>query len=91
MNGKTNGLNNDVTNLEWATHRENMIHKMKTMNTKSKYPGVTYDKTKVKKKWVAMIYHNGKNRHIGYYLTEEEAHQAIIKYEQDHGIKNKYR
>jgi hypothetical protein len=48
----------------------------------SKYKGVCFNKAKGK--WVAMIYVDGKNHHIGYYDNEEEAAidyaRAVSKY-----------
>ncbi len=44
----------------------------------SEYRGVTYHKHK--KKWYAFIQLDGKTRHIGVYLTEEEAARAYNEY-----------
>ena len=68
-----NRVNNIITNLRWATIQENNINaKMKSTN-KCGVKGVCMIKGK---KWKATIRINGKNKHIGYYNTIEEATHA---------------
>jgi hypothetical protein len=45
---------------------------------------------KNKSKWKATCKHNGVNKTIGRYLTEELARNARLNYEKDNNIKNKY-
>lgn len=42
-------------------------------NTTSRYKGVSFAKDKKLKKWNARINYDGLSKHIGYYLTEDEA------------------
>ena len=42
--------------------------------------GVGYDKSKSIKPWKATTTQYGRNKHIGYFATEEEAHQAYEKF-----------
>jgi hypothetical protein len=67
-------LNNNLSNLRWATVIENARNsKIRSDNT-SGVKGVSYHaKTK---KWQARITIDGKDYHLGYYSTIEEAKQA---------------
>ena len=47
----------------------------------SKYKGVSFCKRA--NKWMAQIMVNGKNKHLGYFKTELEAHQARLKAEEE--------
>lgn len=67
-------LNNCVKNLEWCTCRENTIHSYSLKKTSSKYCGVCWDKSR--KKWVAQITINSKNKFLGRFDIEEEASYA---------------
>lgn len=60
--------NNNISNLRVVTNQENQ------WNTKCK--GYTFDKEKGKYK--AQITLNNKSIHIGFYDTEDEAHQAYL-------------
>lgn len=64
-----NGLNNDISNLRWATRQENMWNK--TL-------GKGYHKSQYGT-FRARIAIDGKMTHIGTYATEEEAHDAYVK------------
>jgi len=67
-----NPLDNRVDNLQIITQRENLS---KDKNNKySDYTGVSWNKTS--KKWVAKIYCNGKNHHLGYFKNELDAKVA---------------
>jgi hypothetical protein len=61
--------NNEISNLRMVTPSQN-LH-----NTDAK--GCSFDKNI--NKWKAKICVNYKQKHIGYYDTEEEAHQAYLK------------
>lgn len=67
------GLNNQKTNLRIATRSQNMANRNSTPNSSSKYLGVSWDNSRVKKKWRAQITFNGERTYIGNYATEEEA------------------
>ena len=68
---------NQVSNLRWATRSENCrnmgVHKDNVLGFKgvSIMPGRN-------KKYKAQIYHNGRNIHLGYFHTPEEAHAVYI-------------
>ena len=65
---------NRLGNLRKATHSENK----QNMDCK----GCSFSKEK--NKWEAYIQLNGKKKHIGYYATEEEAHEAYLKEKRIH-------
>lgn len=70
----SNKLNNNVTNLRYATLSENGMNKQINSNNTSGVKGVRYEN----KKWRATIEIDGVKIHIGYYNTMEEAKQARI-------------
>ena len=61
--------NNDIRNLRVVTHQQN------SFNTRAK----GYSWNKQKKKWMAQINLNQKHIHLGYFVTEEEAHNAYLE------------
>ena len=67
--GDGNGLNNRRNNLKHVTRRQNMQnrHDYKT----SKYPGVSWNCGI--KRWQATVSLMGKQMHLGYYHTPDEA------------------
>lgn len=69
-----NKLDNRVENLRVISHRENIGHTSK--ETASKYPGVWFHKGSKQRPWATNIYVNGKNKYIGTFKTEKEAHMA---------------
>lgn len=69
-----NGLDNRRGNLRIVTHAENIQNLRKLSPATSKFRGVHRN---LKGKWVAQIFINGKQKHIGYFLTEKEAVKAI--------------
>lgn len=71
-----NGLNNQKHNLRIVTVREN-AQNMKNVKTSSQYPGVCFKKST--NKWVAHIYIDGKNKHLGYFEDEYEAYLAYYR------------
>ena len=70
-----NKLNNKLYNLELVTHRFNSTKDMK--NKSSKYIGVTWDKNN--NYWQSRIKINKKNKHLGSFKNEYEAHLAYQK------------
>jgi hypothetical protein len=64
--------NNKVENLETITAREN--GNQKHLKSTSKYTGVCWHKQK--NKWTSQIYLNGKQKHIGAFANEIDAHRA---------------
>lgn len=63
-----NGLNNQKCNLRACTSSDNQ--KNKSAYGRSKFKGVSLS---VNKKWLARINVNGKQIHLGSFITEEEA------------------
>lgn len=72
-----NRLNNNIDNLRFASYGENnMNSKIRSDNT-SNYKGVTFNKNS--KKWRAFIQVDGKNKHLGYFDSIEEANNVRVK------------
>jgi hypothetical protein len=69
--------NNRWTNLRECTPAENHQNRTSHKNSSSKYIGVCWHRRD--QKWVAHIRINGKRIHLGYFETEESAHQAYCK------------
>lgn len=69
-----NPLNNTVNNLQVITKRENSSKDKKGI---SKYTGVTFNKKS--NKWRSQIWINGKNKTLGSFDDELEAHRAYQK------------
>lgn len=69
-----NPLNNNVNNLQVITKRENSSKDRKGI---SKYTGVTFNKKS--NKWRSQIWINGKNKTLGSFDDELEAHRAYQK------------
>ncbi len=69
-----NRLNNNESNLRFATYTENGINKKKQSNNTSGIVGVCFDKSR--NKWMAHYTLNGKFKGLGRYDTLEEAKLA---------------
>lgn len=65
--------NNAVENLEWCSRAQNINHYFDSINTTSKFKGVSYQKDR--DKWIAYIDLNKKRISLGRFNTEEEAHK----------------
>lgn len=72
-----NGITDDnrIVNLRAATSRQN--NQNRKIHRSGRLVGTTYRKSI--NRWQARIYVNGKRKHLGYYITEKEAHGAYIK------------
>lgn len=70
-----NPFNNNVSNLEWVTNRENAIHRIDKNKTSSKYFGVT----KKRNSWQALFRIKAKVVYVGSFKNEEDAHKAVKK------------
>lgn len=72
-----NPHNNRLANLRIATFSQNAANKRAVANSSSGLKGVTWHKRAGK--WQAAVKLNGKNHHIGLFLTPEEAHTAYMR------------
>ena len=70
-----NKLNNNLTNLQLITQRENVSKDIS--GGSSKYVGVSWNKAK--SKWNVSIRHLDQSHHLGYYTIEEEARDAYVQ------------
>ena len=66
--------NNNVMNLRWCSQKENGCNRGRTINNKSGFKGVAFNKPK--NKYQASIKIDGKSKHLGYFETVEEASRA---------------
>jgi hypothetical protein len=65
---------NRLTNLREASGAQNQRNKGRMANNTSGFKGVSWNARD--KKWQALIATEGRNRHVGYFDTPEEAHAA---------------
>lgn len=72
-----NRTNNNIHNLRWATTQENSMNKRKSKNNTSGYIGVAF--IKKTQKFRAFIEVNGKQKHLGLFVTIEDAKRARKK------------
>lgn len=72
-----NKLNNQLSNLQLITTRENLSKDKFRGNYSSRLVGVHWSKNA--NKWRACIYTNGKQKHLGYFDSEIEASKAYQK------------
>lgn len=70
-----NGLDNRIANLRLVTRRENCQNKKR--HREGKLIGAVHNS--VVDKWEARIHENGKQRYIGLFDTEREAHEAYME------------
>ena len=82
------GLNNQRHNLRIVTTRKNQHNRIDQRN--GKLVGAILANIKMGKKiysyWAARIRINGKQKHLGYFKTEQEAHEAYTKALRELGI-----
>lgn len=69
--------NNRIANLRESTQQENTCNKAKREASVSKYIGVSWFKKD--KRWRARITIKGRERHLGYFKSEQEAALAYNK------------
>ena len=72
-----NGLNNNISNLRWATGSENSQNAKLSKKNTSGFKGVSFNKKK--QKWEVKIGINNKYKHLGYYTDIEYAKAARKK------------
>jgi hypothetical protein len=70
-------LNNRRSNLRWVTHQQNMFNRVNTRG---------YSWNKQLKKWATYIGIDGLLKHLGYFDSEEDAHQAYLTAKSFHHI-----
>jgi hypothetical protein len=81
--------NYEPGNLRWVNMELQSRNRRKKKNSKSKYIGVSEDKSGIRiKKWSARITINKKTIRIGRYATQEEAKNARDKYISDNKLEN---
>jgi hypothetical protein len=73
----TDKSNNNLSNLELITQRENIERYWLNKKKSSKYIGVSW--CKKSNKWVAGIYVYNKRKNLGYFADEHQAHLAYQK------------
>jgi len=61
---------NRIENLRAVTDTQNAYNKTLSSQNTSGIKGISWDKAK--KKWHAQLNYNGKNRHMGYWKTDEK-------------------
>jgi len=73
-----NPRNNNLSNLEWVTHQQNMQHASSThlLGRKDKYTGTHFNTQSGK--WIARKRINGKQIYIGTYSSQQDAHSACV-------------
>lgn len=71
------GLNNQRDNLRPATHQQNLQNKRKAANCTSRFKGVSWDKRR--STWRAYIVLDYRQKHLGYFTTEEAASAAYAR------------
>ena len=79
----TNRLNNDLSNLRWASLSQNQCNRNKQVTkTSSKYKGVYWNKKM--QKWRAQVSFEGKQYYLGCFTSEIEAalsyNQSALKF-----------
>jgi hypothetical protein len=71
------GLNNQRSNLRIVSKRLNQGNQINRINPKSsKYVGVSF--RKATGRWEAGLKINNKRKHLGYFFSEQEAHEAYL-------------
>jgi hypothetical protein len=85
-----NKLNNNVTNLEWVSVRENRTYSINKSKTSSSYVGVYFKKGRKTNVWGSCISIKGKSKHLGYYSSEIKAYQAYLSALEKYNLNNKY-
>jgi hypothetical protein len=67
---------NRLVNLRLASVSDNACNGVIRSTNTSGFRGVSLDKRKTKKKWIAQIVKDGKQYGLGYFATKEEAYDA---------------
>jgi ribosomal protein S18 len=83
-----NILNNNYTNLEWVSSRENTHHYELNQKRISKYIGVSFDKQR--NKWTSKIKVQGKTINLGRFDLEIDAYNKYLNYAKTEGLSSSY-
>lgn len=82
-------LNNDLSNLRWATDLQQVLNRGMLATNTSGFTGIIYDKAR--NKWKAQIKLNQKHRNIGRF---DNKYDAVIAYRKKHaeifGVDSQY-
>ena len=70
-----NPENNHPFNLRWVSMSEQCYNRR---NFGKYLKGVRHNKACKSRPYQAVVYANGKMKHLGYHATEQEAHQAYL-------------
>jgi len=81
--------NNNISNLEWVTQRENVTHYFKSIG-KRVYTGVSRIELSNSIKWEANFYFKGKQIYVGRFKFPRNAYIARLIKMEEYGIKSKY-
>lgn len=73
----TNGLNNLRSNLRVVTELQNARNARTRLDNTSGYKGVTWHNQR--RKWKAQIWHGGKQRSLGLFISPEDAAAAYAR------------
>ena len=74
-----NPKDNRIKNLRLLTKNQNMQNRSSKKNGRSKYKGVTFNKTSKKNPWKARINFNNVQRYLGSFETEAKAYEIYKK------------
>ena len=77
--------NNALSNLQLATNRQNVTKHYLSCKTSSQYTGVYWHKAA--NKWLAQIKIGEKNKYLGLFINEIDAHNAYQKALKEHNEK----
>lgn len=76
-------LDNRRGNIRIATHAQNMQNQGSRRGS-SRFRGVSFDKSRKTRPWIAYCCIDGKTRYLGAYATEEEAGKVAADYRREH-------
>jgi uncharacterized membrane protein len=76
--------NNKLSNLRYCSNRQNSCFYYENKDSSSKYVGVNFNKQN--NKWKSYIVINKKQKHLGYFETEDEAYEKLISFKKEMNI-----
>lgn len=75
-----NVVDNRIENLRWCNQSQNLLNRVKSKGTSSKYKGVHHNAAMKTKKWIAHAFFEGKFYKLGSHESENEAGEAYNKF-----------